>query len=210
MLFNVAKSAAPCILVLDGIENIGRVRGNDSTTQGTMDRILSTLLMELDGIDDDDMREGYEEKSSPRRIAVIGITQNDAWLDPALRRPGRLEKTIELGLPDYSARTKIAQKAISKMSISFPPSSSMFDPQMKETLAEWIGLQTPGWTALGVRSLCQEAAMTLLRDLMRKRSYKTRKPDQESDAISEKEAIHLTFSHFARAMQTRKGINQNH
>eukprot|EP00590_Aulacoseira_subarctica_P003562 CAMPEP_0172434974 /NCGR_PEP_ID=MMETSP1064-20121228/70921_1 /TAXON_ID=202472 /ORGANISM="Aulacoseira subarctica , Strain CCAP 1002/5" /LENGTH=784 /DNA_ID=CAMNT_0013183241 /DNA_START=8 /DNA_END=2359 /DNA_ORIENTATION=- len=75
-LFVTARNAAPCILVLDGLENIARVRGNDNTTYGTLDRILSVLLTEMDGISssgDDDGR------STDARIAVIGITHNASW-----------------------------------------------------------------------------------------------------------------------------------
>jgi SpoVK/Ycf46/Vps4 family AAA+-type ATPase len=84
-LFDSARRAAPCMLILDGIETIAATRGNDATTEGTMDRVLSTLLVELDGVDDCD---------SP--IAVIGITLDASWIDSALKRPGRLEKVVYL------------------------------------------------------------------------------------------------------------------
>lgn len=83
-LFDAARRASPCILLMDGMENVAAVRGNDSTTEGTMDRVLSTLLVELDGVED-----------GPRGgIAVIGITQDARWIDPALKRPGRLDRAI--------------------------------------------------------------------------------------------------------------------
>ncbi|GKY95104.1 hypothetical protein MPSEU_000474400 [Mayamaea pseudoterrestris] len=88
-LFDCARKAAPCILIMDAIENIAAVRGHDTTTEGTLDRILSTLLVELDGV----------EQFGPRfdgGIAVIGITHDSSLIDPALLRPGRLGKTIEL------------------------------------------------------------------------------------------------------------------
>ena len=88
-LFESARKTAPCILLLDGIENIAAVRGNDPTTEGTLDRVLSTLLTELDGID-------TIRRDSSGRMAVIGITHNAKWIDPALKRPGRLQKTVLL------------------------------------------------------------------------------------------------------------------
>lgn len=85
-LFHAARRAAPCILMLDGIETVAAVRGNDATTEGTMDRVLSTLLIELDGV---------EDYTGPNRgIAVIGITRDASWIDPALKRPGRLNRAI--------------------------------------------------------------------------------------------------------------------
>ena len=88
-LFKAARMAAPCILLLDGIENIAAMRGNDATTEGTMDRVLSTLLVELDGVTD----------MVPRQmdgIAVIGITHDESLIDPALKRPGRLSPVLRL------------------------------------------------------------------------------------------------------------------
>jgi SpoVK/Ycf46/Vps4 family AAA+-type ATPase len=88
-LFDSARSVTPCILLLEGIENIAAVRGNDPTTEGTLDRVLSTLLTELDGIE----TAGHEHVGD---MAIIGITRDASWIDPALKRPGRLEKTIRL------------------------------------------------------------------------------------------------------------------
>jgi SpoVK/Ycf46/Vps4 family AAA+-type ATPase len=89
-LFDSARKAAPCLIVLDGIENIAAVRGNDSTTEGTMDRILSTLLVELDGID--------ESAGQTGGIAVIGITYDARLVDHAIKRPGRLDRAIKLSI----------------------------------------------------------------------------------------------------------------
>lgn len=84
-VFDLARSAAPSVLVLDGINNIATVRGKDSTTHGTMDRILSTLLMHMDGFQGDS-----------RQPAVIGVADQSDWVDQALCRPGRLAMTIEI------------------------------------------------------------------------------------------------------------------
>lgn len=83
-LFECARSAAPCVVILDDVATISSVRGSDNTTEGTMDRVLSTLLTELDGV---------EEKSAASGeaggFALIGITQEVSWVDPALLRPGK-------------------------------------------------------------------------------------------------------------------------
>jgi SpoVK/Ycf46/Vps4 family AAA+-type ATPase len=90
-LFDATRRAAPAILLMDGIETIAAVRGNDSTTEGTMDRILSTLLIELDGIDNDP-----SSFASQGGIAVIGITHDETWIDPALKRSGRFDRVIHM------------------------------------------------------------------------------------------------------------------
>jgi SpoVK/Ycf46/Vps4 family AAA+-type ATPase len=89
-LFDATRRAAPAILLMDGIETIAGVRGNDSTTEGTMDRILSTLLIELDGIDSN-ASSSLDIKGG---IAIIGITHDETWIDPALKRPGRFDRVI--------------------------------------------------------------------------------------------------------------------
>lgn len=88
-LFKAAHMAAPCILLLDGLENIASVRGNDATTEGTMDRMLSTLLVELDGATD-------IASSELAGVAVVGITHDEKLIDPALKRPGRLSPVVRL------------------------------------------------------------------------------------------------------------------
>jgi len=94
-LFDAVKRAAPCIVMMDGIENVAAVRGNDATSEGTMDRVLSTLLVEMDGVD---THRSTKNNANDHEggIAVIGITQDASWVDPALQRPGRLDKVIEL------------------------------------------------------------------------------------------------------------------
>jgi SpoVK/Ycf46/Vps4 family AAA+-type ATPase len=89
-LFAAARRAAPAIVLMDGIETIAATRGNDSTTEGTMDRILSTLLIELDGID------SCGGGSMVSGIAVIGITRDASWIDPALKRPGRFDRVLHV------------------------------------------------------------------------------------------------------------------
>ena len=92
-LFIAARRASPCILVLDGIENIAAVRGNDLTTEGTLDRVLSSLLVELDGVED---RSASMGEMYSYGFAVIGITPNEKLIDPALKRPGRLDRVIRM------------------------------------------------------------------------------------------------------------------
>ena len=92
-LFEAVRKASPCLLILDGLENVATIRGHDATTEGTMDRVLSSLLIELDGVDS-----FANDGGEPFTFAVIGITPNEAWIDPAIKRPGRLEKTIRLSV----------------------------------------------------------------------------------------------------------------
>lgn len=89
-LFEAARRACPCIIIMEGIENIGAARGNDLTTEGTMDRVLSTLLVELDGAD------SRKNINMDGRLAIIATTIDDSWVDAALKRPGRFGRAVQL------------------------------------------------------------------------------------------------------------------
>jgi peroxin-1 len=88
-LFDDARAAAPSILFLDELDALAPRRGSDHT--GVTDRIVNQLLTFLDGVED-----VYENGS----VYIIGATSRPDKVDPALLRPGRLEKHIYFGLSD--------------------------------------------------------------------------------------------------------------
>jgi transitional endoplasmic reticulum ATPase len=154
-LFEAARAAAPCIMLMDGIETIACVRGNDNTTEGTMDRVLSTLLTELDGIDSENV-----SQENPACLAIIGITHNYNWIDPALRRPGRLGKVIEMGRPEHEARRSIVLRELAGSSYAHDSTTILndyLDPV--ESLAEHVATETKGFTASGLIAVCNDAKM---------------------------------------------------
>lgn len=161
-LFQTAKSAAPCILLMDGIENIAAVRGNDNTTEGTMDRVLSTLLTELDGVDSESF-----SPDNPACIAIIGITHNPNWVDPALRRPGRLERVIELGLPELEARAKIVERELSGIPIKgFGDLDGDDSPGVTSAVASFVAERTEGFSGAAVVGVCNEAKMRASKEML--------------------------------------------
>lgn len=93
-LFADARKNAPCIIMFDEIDTIGKKR--DSYTDDVTPRVLSVLLQEIDGA-----------VNSKKPIMVIGTTNIPNQLDPALLRPGRFDKIIYLPLPDPAAREAI-------------------------------------------------------------------------------------------------------
>jgi transitional endoplasmic reticulum ATPase len=159
-LFVTAKAAAPCILLLDGIENIAAVRGNDNTTEGTMDRVLSTLLTEVDGVDSENL-----SIENPACLAIIGITHNPEWVDPALRRPGRLERTIKLGLLETEARRKIAERELSGARVmGFGEGNTHVD---LKTISSYVAERTAGFTGASVVGVCNDAKLCASKDIMK-------------------------------------------
>ena len=95
-IFSVARAQKPCILFFDEIDTIGFNRAKTSTD--TMRSVVDQLLSEIDGID-----------ANTDRILVIGATNMPWDVDPALRRPGRFDKTIFVPPPDIMAREVIFQ-----------------------------------------------------------------------------------------------------
>ncbi|KIK31360.1 hypothetical protein PISMIDRAFT_670409 [Pisolithus microcarpus 441] len=98
-VFQKARDARPCIIFFDELDSVAPKRGNQGDSGGVMDRIVSQLLAELDGI-------GAEEAG----VFVIGATNRPDLLDSALLRPGRFDRMIYLGVScDHNAQLAILQ-----------------------------------------------------------------------------------------------------
>jgi len=91
-LFALARRQAPCVVFIDEIDGLGKRSGAGSAAETENNRIINTLLVELDGF------------SANSGIVVLGATNNLANLDPALIRPGRFDRTCNLGLPSVDER----------------------------------------------------------------------------------------------------------
>ena len=91
-LFETARRHAPCVVFIDEIDGIGRRSGGSAAAETENNRIINTLLVELDG---------FTESSG---IVVLGATNNVKNLDPAMVRPGRFDRTCAVGLPDIAER----------------------------------------------------------------------------------------------------------
>lgn len=90
-VFGRARDACPCVVFFDELDSVAPKRGNQGDSGGVMDRIVSQLLAELDGMS------GGEDSGG---VFVIGATNRPDLLDPALLRPGRFDKMLYLGVPD--------------------------------------------------------------------------------------------------------------
>ncbi|XP_066588565.1 peroxisomal ATPase PEX1 [Prorops nasuta] len=92
-VFQRARNAKPCVLFFDEFDSLAPRRGHDNT--GVTDRVVNQLLTQLDGVED---REG---------IAVVAATSRPDLLDPALLRPGRLDKHLRCTMPSEAEREEI-------------------------------------------------------------------------------------------------------
>ncbi|TLD24691.1 AAA-domain-containing protein [Venturia nashicola] len=89
-VFQRARDARPCVVFFDELDSVAPKRGNQGDSGGVMDRIVSQLLAELDGMSD----------GEGGGVFVIGATNRPDLLDQALLRPGRFDKMLYLGISD--------------------------------------------------------------------------------------------------------------
>lgn len=95
-VFREAREKSPCIVVLDEVDALVP-RREDGAGGEVEKRVVATLLTILDGIHHGFDGEGGEESVMKERVVVIGTTNRPNAIDPALRRPGRFDKEIEIG-----------------------------------------------------------------------------------------------------------------
>ncbi|KAF2964291.1 hypothetical protein GQX73_g9266 [Xylaria multiplex] len=103
-VFQKARDARPCVVFFDELDSVAPKRGNQGDSGGVMDRIVSQLLAELDGMGDD----------GGGGVFVIGATNRPDLLDQALLRPGRFDKMIYLGVSDTHAKQLGIMEALTR------------------------------------------------------------------------------------------------
>jgi transitional endoplasmic reticulum ATPase len=140
-LFRRAREAAPTLVFLDEVDALAPVRGQ-STDGGTTDRVVASLLTELDGVE------------SLRDVVVVGATNRPDLVDPALLRPGRLERLVFVPPPDADARAQILTAA--SKGVPLDPAVDLVE----------LGRRTEGFSAADCSALVREAALTAMRESM--------------------------------------------
>ena len=139
-IFNEAEQNKPCIIFIDEIDAIAPKR--EEVTGEVEKRVVSQLLALMDGLE-------------PRgQIVVIGATNRPNALDPALRRGGRLDREIEIGIPDREGRFEILQIHTRGMPLTH-------DVDLRK-----LANLTHGFTGADITELCKEAAMKALRRVL--------------------------------------------
>ncbi|XP_068423847.1 nuclear valosin-containing protein-like isoform X2 [Clinocottus analis] len=136
-LFEQAVSSSPCILFIDEIDSITPKR--EVASKDMERRIVAQLLTCMDDLN---------SVAVTAQVLVIGATNRPDSLDPALRRAGRFDREICLGIPDETARLRILKTLCRKLKLQ-----EDFDYQQLARL-------TPGYVGADLMALCREAAMS--------------------------------------------------
>jgi transitional endoplasmic reticulum ATPase len=138
-LFRKAADAAPALIFLDEVDALAPRRGG-STDSGVADRVVAALLTELDG-------------ATPLRdVVVVGATNRPELVDPALLRPGRLERLVFVPPPDAEARADILRAA------------GRNTPLAEDVDLDALAAELEGYSAADCAAILREAALTAMRE----------------------------------------------
>ncbi|HKR48212.1 MAG TPA: AAA family ATPase, partial [Pseudonocardiaceae bacterium] len=138
-LFRRAADAAPALVFLDEVDALAPRRGRSSDA-GVTDRVVAALLTELDGVE------------ALRDVVVLGATNRPELIDPALLRPGRLERLVYVPPPDAPARAAILR------------STARNTPLAADVDLDALAAELAGYSAADCAALIREAALTAMRE----------------------------------------------
>lgn len=138
-IFRKARLSAPCIILIDELDAIAHARGGGDEGNKVTERIVNTLLTEMDGM------------RGLKGVFVIGATNRPDILDPALLRAGRFDRSIEIPLPDDRSRREIIRIHTKGMSLA------------KDIDMEKLVKSTEGYNGADIENLVREAGMNAIR-----------------------------------------------
>jgi cell division protease FtsH len=134
-MFEQARKTSPCIIFIDEIDAVGRQRSAGGMGNNSNEQTLNALLVEMDGF------------GSDQGIIVVAATNRANILDPALLRPGRFDRQVEVGLPDIRGREQILHVHMRKVPLA--PGVDVSN----------VAKATPGFSGAELANLVNEAAL---------------------------------------------------
>ena len=174
-IFRRARQASPCVIFFDEIDSIAPIRGAGGETAVT-ERVVSQLLTELDGME------------NMHGVVVLAATNRADMIDPALLRPGRFDKIIQIPLPDKDSRLSILKINAEKI----PIISDTNDP--RNVNLEKIAELTDGMSGADVAAIANTAVSLVIHE------YLDSHPDAKEVEKSSAEAK-VTMKHFEEAVK---------
>ncbi|WP_181691897.1 CDC48 family AAA ATPase [Natronomonas sp. LN261] len=167
-VFEKARSNAPTVVFFDEIDSIAGERGRSMGDSGVGERVVSQLLTELDGLED------LED------VVVIATTNRPDLIDPALLRPGRLDRHVHVPVPDEDAR-----RAILDVHTRNKPLAD--DVDLDELAAD-----TDGYVGADIEAVAREASMAATREFVRSVD-----PEEAAKSVGN---VRITREHFEEAL----------
>ena len=174
--FRKARQSAPCIIFFDEIDALFPKRGTVNDSTHVTESVLSQFLTELDGVEE------------LKEVFVIGATNRPDLLDPALLRPGRLEKHLYIPPPDEAARKAILTTYLKDL-------ESVLDPDVH---IDELAAKTRFFVGADLEALVREVKALVIDELTR--NDVSGEHDKTSDY-----AITITRRHFDTALEKVKG-----
>ncbi|TDA25376.1 MAG: AAA family ATPase [Archaeoglobi archaeon] len=171
-MFKKARQVAPAIIFFDEIDSLAPRRGGIGDSHVT-ERVVSQLLTELDGLEE------------LREVVVIAATNRPDLMDPALLRPGRIERHIYIPPPDKEARKEIFRIHLKNK------------PLAEDVKLEELAEKTEGYSGADIEAVCREAGMLAIREAL-----KSGVSREEAKEIAKK--IKITKRHFEEALKKVK------
>jgi transitional endoplasmic reticulum ATPase len=174
-IFKRARQSAPCVVFFDEIDSIAPIRGAGGETAVT-ERVVSQLLTELDGME------------NMHGVIVLAATNRADMIDPALLRPGRFDKIIQIPLPDKESRKSILKINAEKI----PTISDEKDPQHIDF--EKLADLTDGLSGADTASIANTAVSLVIHEFLDKNPDVKDIEKQDVDAK-------VTMKHFEEAIK---------
>jgi transitional endoplasmic reticulum ATPase len=171
-LFKKAKQSAPCILFFDEIDALGVARGFVSES-GAVERIASQFFNELDNLSD------------LSQVIVLGASNREDLLDPALTRAGRLDYVLQFPIPNEEERIEIFQVHVGEKPLGS-------DADLKE-----LARLTEGMVGSQIASICRSAAMMAIAEVIHR-------PEKKSSA-----KLIIGMTHFKAAIRQVQGKEES-
>lgn len=157
LVFDRARSSSPCIVFFDELDSLCPKRGSDGGGGGVSERVVNQLLTEMDGLE------------SRRSVFIIAATNRPELIDPAMMRPGRLDKLLYVPLPSADDRVAILSTLSSKVKFG---KSVVLDAVGKSSKAN-------GFSGADCAALLREAGLAALKEDMAMSAVGKQKSEKE-------------------------------
>ncbi|WP_114575634.1 CDC48 family AAA ATPase [Saliphagus sp. LR7] len=167
-VFEKARSNAPTVIFFDEIDSIATERGQRTGDSGVGERVVSQLLTELDGLEE------LED------VVVVATTNRPDLIDPALLRPGRLDRHVHVPVPDEEGRKRIFEV------------HTRNKPLADDVDLEELASRTAGYVGADIEAVCREASMAATREFIRSVA-----PEEMTDAVGN---VRVNREHFEHAL----------